>query len=200
MRAANLRRNQGTCMEFRSLAIPGPVEVVARKITDERGYFSEIFRRNEFEEGIGPAEFVQENESLSVKAGTVRGIHFQTHPAAQGKLVRCVKGKVFDVAVDLRRDSPTFGQWDSVLLSPDQNNQLWVPIGFGHGFCTLVSNSIVIYSVTDYYSPEHDKGLAWDDPQLAIEWPKVADPETLSVKDRHQPSLQDLPAYFSVND
>ena len=187
-------------MEFRSLAIPGPAEVFAQKIADERGYFSEIFRRSEFEEYIGPVEFVQENESLSVKAGTIRGIHFQTHPAAQAKLVRCVKGRVFDVAVDLRRDSPTFGMWDSVLLSPDRNNQLWIPIGFGHAFCTLESNSIVIYRVTDYYSPENDKGVAWDDRDVGIAWPAIACPETLSAKDRQQPSLEDMPAYFPVND
>ena len=187
-------------MEFRSLVIPGPVEMVTRRIADERGYFSEIFRRSEFEERVGPAEFVQENESLSVKAGTIRGIHFQTHPAAQGKLVRCVKGKVFDVAVDLRRDSPTFGKWDSVLLSPDQNNQVWIPVGFGHGFCTLESNSIIIYRVTNYYSPENDRGIAWNDPNVGIAWPAIACGETLSSKDRQQPALEDLPSYFSVND
>ena len=185
-------------MEFRSLAIPGPVEMVAQKIADERGYFSEVFKRNEFEQRIGPAQFVQENESLSVKAGTVRGIHFQTHPAAQGKLVRCVKGKVFDVAVDLRRDSPNFGKWDSVVLSPDLNNQLWIPIGFGHGFCTLEANSTVIYRVTSYYSPEHDKGVAWNDPDIGIEWPLIADQDTSSAKDQSQPSLAELPAYFST--
>jgi dTDP-4-dehydrorhamnose 3,5-epimerase len=187
-------------MEFRSLAIPGPVEVVARKIADERGYFSEIFRRSEFEERVGPAQFVQENQSLSARAGTIRGLHFQINPAAQGKLVRCLAGRLFDVAVDLRSGSATYGQWIAAVLSAVDINQLWVPPGFAHGFCTLEPDSIISYRVTEYYSPEHDKGVAWDDPDIAIAWPEVANSETLSAKDRMQPSLADLPAYFSMED
>jgi dTDP-4-dehydrorhamnose 3,5-epimerase len=185
-------------MEFRTFEVDGPFEIRPSKIEDERGYFSEILRLNSFLERAPGIQFVQDNQSLSVLQGTIRGIHFQTHPAAQGKLVRCLAGKLLDVAVDLRADSPTYGRWISVILSPEDNNQLWVPVGFGHAFCTLEPNSVISYRVTSYYSPEHDKGVAWDDPVIGIEWPEVADPETLSVKDRRQPSLAELPPYFSV--
>jgi len=105
-----------------------------------------------------------------------------------------------DVAVDLRQGSATYGRWISVILTPEANNQLWVPVGFGHAFCTLEPDSIISYRVTNYYSPEHDKGVAWDDPDIAIDWPKIANPETLSAKDRAQPKLKDLPSYFSMRD
>jgi dTDP-4-dehydrorhamnose 3,5-epimerase len=185
-------------MEIKTLGLDGPLEIVPGKIQDERGYFSEIFRRDAFEARAGMVEFMQDNQSLSVRAGTVRGIHFQTHPCAQGKLVRCLAGKIWDVAVDLRHDSPDFGRWIGVVLSPGENNQLWVPVGFGHAFCTLEANSIVSYRVSSYYSPENDRGVAWDDAAIAIDWPTLADPATLSAKDRVQPTLADLPAYFSV--
>lgn len=185
-------------MQFSEFDVIGPVEIRPKKHEDHRGYFSEVFRLNEFANYAGPVNFVQDNQSLSVQAGTVRGLHFQSHPAAQGKLVRCIAGKLYDVAVDLRSDSPTFGRWISVLLTPEDNNQLWVPVGFGHGFCSLEPNSIVSYRCTEYYSPEHDLGVAWDDPDIDIEWPDIADPETLSGKDRVQPSLADLPAYFTM--
>jgi dTDP-4-dehydrorhamnose 3,5-epimerase len=187
-------------LEFREFEIDGPFEIRPRKIADERGYFSEIFRLNTLREHVPGVEFVQENQSLSVRAGTIRGLHFQTEPAAQGKLVRCLAGKLFDVVVDLRANSLSFGKWLAVTLSSEQNNQLWVPVGFGHGFCTLEPNSIISYRVTEYYSPEHDKGVAWDDPEIGVDWPSVADPETLSGKDREQPRLADLPAYFSMED
>jgi len=187
-------------MNCRNLKIQGLLETIPQRIEDERGYFSETFRLDQFAEHAPPVEFVQDNESLSVRAGTIRGIHFQTPPAVQGKLVRCISGCIFDVAVDLRRDSPTWGKWVSVVLSPENNNQLWIPVGFGHAFCTLEPNSIVSYRVTDYYSPENDKGVAWDDPDIAIDWPEIADPKTLSEKDRNQPSLAELPAYFSMKD
>lgn len=187
-------------MEFRTFALDGPLEIVPHKISDDRGYFSEIFRIDRFRERAGTLDFVQDNQSLSVRTGTIRGIHFQAHPAAQGKLVRCLAGKVFDVAVDLRCDSPTFGQWIATTLSPDLNNLFWIPSGFGHAFCTLEPNSVISYRVTNYYSPDHDKGLAWDDPAIAINWPDVADRDTLSAKDRVQPALADLPAHFSTKD
>jgi dTDP-4-dehydrorhamnose 3,5-epimerase len=107
-------------------------------------------------------------------------------------------GKLLDVAVDLRRDSPTYGEWESVVLSSEDNNQLWVPVGFGHAFCTLEPNSVISYRVTSYYSPENDKGVAWDDPDIAIDWPSIADRDTLSAKDRQQPRLRDLPAAFRM--
>jgi dTDP-4-dehydrorhamnose 3,5-epimerase len=187
-------------MEFRSFELDGPLEIIPRKIEDERGYFSEIFRLDSFAQRVPGVEFVQDNQSLSVRTGTIRGLHFQTHPAAQGKLVRCLAGRLLDVAVDLRNGSPTFGRWLSVVLSPNQNNQLWVPVGFGHGFCTLEPNTIIGYRVTSYYSVENDKGVAWDDPEIGVQWPQEADPDTLSAKDRHQPRLADLPAYFSMKD
>jgi len=187
-------------MQFRAFDIDGPIQIVPRKHEDHRGYFSEIFRLNSFAEQVGPVTFVQENQSLSNAPGTIRGIHFQTPPMAQGKLVRCVAGRLLDVIVDLRQGSSTFGRWVSVILSPQDLNQLWVPVGFGHGFCTLEPNSIISYRVTEYYSPEHDKGVAWDDPEIGVDWPSIADPETLSGKDREQPRLADLPAYFSMED
>ena len=187
-------------MEFRSFEIQGPLEIIPRKIEDERGYFSEIFKLSSFREQAGDIDFVQDNQSLSVKTGTVRGIHFQTHSAAQGKLVRCLAGRLVDIAVDLRADSPTYRQWISAVLTPQENNQLWVPVGFGHGFCTLEPNTVISYRVTSYYSPENDKGVAWDDPEIGIQWPEFADPGTLSAKDRKQPRLADLPSYFTMRD
>ena len=187
-------------MEFRNFDIDGPLEIIPRKIEDERGYFSEIFRLNAFRQRVPGVEFVQDNQSLSVRAGTIRGLHFQTKPAAQGKLVRCLAGKLIDVVVDLRVNSPTYAQWVAVTLSSEDNNQLWVPVGFGHGFCTLEPNTVISYRVTDYYSREYDTGVAWDDPEIAIHWPSIADPDRLSGKDRQQRRLADLPAYFSMED
>ena len=184
-------------MDFRSFDLDGPFEIKPRKIGDERGYFSEVFRLNSFAERAGPVAFVQDNQSLSVRPGTIRGIHFQSHPEAQGKLVRCLAGSLVDVAVDLRRESATYGKWISVVLTPEENNQLWIPVGFGHAFCTLEPTSVISYRVTSYYSPENDRGVAWDDPDIAIDWPDVADPQTLSAKDREQPRLADLPTYFT---
>jgi len=185
-------------MEFFTFPLAGPIEIVPRKIADGRGYFSEVFRADIFAEHVRETVFVQDNHSLSIRAGTLRGIHFQSHPAAQGKLVRCLAGSVFDVAVDLRHDSPHFGRWIASLLTPESNNQLWVPAGFGHAFCTLEPNSVVSYRATNYYSPPNDLGVAWDDPRIAIEWPDVADPDTLSANDRAQPALDDLPHYFAL--
>jgi dTDP-4-dehydrorhamnose 3,5-epimerase len=186
-------------MDFREFDIAGPLEIRPRKIEDERGYFSEIFRAAPFAERAGAIEFVQDNQSLSVRAGTIRGIHFQSHPAAQGKLVRCLAGRLLDVAVDLRRGSSTYGRSISVELSPEDNNQLWIPVGFGHGFCSLEPSTIISYRCSGYYSAENDRGVAWNDPELAISWPDVADPETLSAKDRQLPTLAELPAYFQAD-
>lgn len=185
-------------MEFHHFDLSGPVEMVPRRIGDERGYFSEVFRLGPFVDQVGPVEFVQENESFSARVGTVRGLHFQTPPFAQGKLVRCTRGAVFDVAVDLRHNSPTYGDWVAVTLTPDRGNLLWVPPGFAHGFCTLQPDSILNYKVTAYYSAENDRGVAWDDPAIGVEWPAAADAETLSPKDRVQPLLADVPACFTL--
>ena len=185
-------------MEFVALDPAGLLEIRPRRLGDERGYFSEIFRLAEFSDAAGPHAFVQENESLSARTGTLRGLHFQTAPFAQGKLVRCTQGAIFDVAVDIRPESGTYGKWAAVILSPEAGNQLWIPPGFAHGFCTLQPNSVVNYKVTATYSHHHDKGVAWDDPAIGIEWPEAADPGTLSAKDRQQPLLADLPAPYTM--
>ncbi|MFC3173278.1 dTDP-4-dehydrorhamnose 3,5-epimerase [Novosphingobium bradum] len=185
-------------MNFQQLPIPGLIEITPRRHGDERGYFAEIFRLDLFCQEAGEATFVQENESLSSRVGTIRGLHFQTEPFAQGKLVRCTAGAVFDVAVDLRAGSATFGRWAAVELTPEKGNQLWIPAGFAHGFCTLKPDTVINYKVTAYYSAQHDKGLAWNDPAIAIAWPALADAETLSAKDRVQPLLADLPAHFRM--
>ena len=134
---------------------------------------------------------------MSAAVGTVRGLHFQTAPFAQGKLVRCAAGALLDVAVDIRHGSPTYGHWVSVELSASNGRQLWVPPGFAHGFCTLTPATVISYKVTAFYSAEHDTGLAWNDPAVAVEWPDLAEPDTLSAKDRVQPKLAELPAHFT---
>ena len=163
---------------------------------DYRGYFSETYnRRTLAAAGIG-INLVQDNHSLSAEKGTVRGLHFQTPPFAQDKLVRVVRGSVFDVAVDLRRDSPTYGQHVSVVLSDEAWNQLLIPIGFAHGFMTLEDDTEVIYKVSEYYAPEHDKGLRWNDPMLGIQWPISEDEAVLSDKDRGLPRFAEFATPF----
>ncbi|WP_334185889.1 dTDP-4-dehydrorhamnose 3,5-epimerase [Novosphingobium sp.] len=184
-------------MEFIPPAISDVMLVAPRHIGDERGYFAETFHADRFRRACGDWVFVQDNESRSVKAGTVRGLHFQIAPHAQGKLVRCTAGALFDVAVDIRRGSPTYGQWLGEMLTPENGMQLWVPPGFAHGFCTIEPETVICYKVTGYYSAEHDRGLAWNDPAIAVTWPDIADPETLSHKDRMQPRLANLPEYFN---
>lgn len=184
-------------MRFSRIGALGPVLIEPRRHGDARGYFAETFRADRFSDEIGQFDFVQENESFSRKAGTIRGLHFQTAPLAQGKLVRCVQGALLDVAVDIRHGSPSFGKWIAAELSAENGQQLWVPPGFAHGFSTLLPDTMLAYKVTAYYSGEHDKGLAWDDRAIGVEWPDCADPETLSAKDRVQPKLADLPAYFA---
>ncbi len=183
-------------MEITPLGISGVMLVTPRHIGDERGYFAETFRADRFRQACGDWTFVQENESRSTKAGTVRGFHFQREPNVQGKLLRCTAGALFDVAVDIRRGSPTYGHWLGEMLTPENGRQLWLPPGFAHGFCAIEPNTVICYKVTGYYSAECDKGLAWNDPAIGVTWPDIADPETLSVKDRMQPCLADLPEYF----
>lgn len=184
-------------MDVESFAVAGPRLLIPRHLGDDRGYFAETFRADIFAAHCGDFQFVQDNESLSVKEGTVRGLHFQTEPHAQGKLVRCTAGALFDVAVDIRQGSPTFGEWIGETLTPGNGKQLWVPPGFAHGFCTLVADTVIAYKVTDYYSADCDKGMHWNDPAVGVVWPEVADPETLSGKDRNPPTLAELPQYFS---
>lgn len=183
-------------MEIRQFSIPGVVELIPTRHGDARGYFAETFRDEWFRANVADIGFVQENQSLSSAAGTVRGLHFQSPPFAQGKLVRCIQGTVFDAAVDLRQGSPHFGRWVALELNAERLNQLWIPPGFAHGFCTLAADCIIAYKVTAYYSRENDHAVAWDDPAIAVEWPATADRGTLSAKDAEAPPLAELPPFF----
>lgn len=184
-------------MEAKSFAIAGPLLLTPQQFVDRRGFLSEVYNQRTFDPLIGGARFVQENQSFSRARGTVRGLHFQAPPAAQGKLVRVVRGAIADIAVDIRRGSPTYGQYVSALLSRDNGAQLWIPIGFAHGFCTLEPDTEVIYRVTDYYSQADDKGIAWDDPDIGIKWPVDVADAVLSDRDLSHPRLASLTPYFS---
>jgi len=183
-------------VEIRPLAIADVKLVIPRVHRDDRGFFSETYSRQRMAaEGV-PAEFVQDNHAFSVNPGTLRGLHFQVAPHAQGKLVRVTRGAVFDVAVDIRVGSPTFGQHVSEVLSAENWRQIWIPRGFAHGYCTLEPDTEVIYKVDEYYEPASDRGLRWDDPTLGIEWPVDRAAITISDKDRRQPYLRELAPAF----
>jgi len=184
-------------VNVRPLAIADVKLIAPRIFRDARGFFSETFNASAFAKAGIEAQFVQDNHSLSVEKGVVRGLHFQTPPHAQDKLVRVVRGAILDVAVDIRRGSPTYGRHVSAVISAENWEQIFIPKGFAHGFCTLEPNTEVIYKVTSLYAPESDKGLQWNDPALAIDWPVTADTAVLSAKDAVQPGLADLPAYFT---
>lgn len=164
-----------------------------RRFGDERGWFSETFNEAALADGLNGITFVQDNQSLSSFKGTLRGMHFQIPPKAQDKLVRVLRGAVIDVAVDIRRASPTYGRWVSVHLSAENGKQIFVPKGFAHGFLTLEPDTEVLYKVSDYYSREHERGLAWDDPGVAIDWDA---PTVIADRDRMFPRLAALAAYF----
>jgi dTDP-4-dehydrorhamnose 3,5-epimerase len=183
-------------MNFEPLPIPDVVRITPARFGDSRGYFSEVFKDGWFRETIADVSFVQDNQSLSAAAGTVRGLHFQLEPFAQGKLVRAIAGAIFDVAVDIRVGSPSFGRWVAAELSADNGDQLWIPAGFAHGFATLVPDTIIHYKVTAPYSAADDRGLLWNDPAIGIEWPVAEEDAILSDKDRGQPRLADLPPAF----
>ncbi|MCP8689375.1 dTDP-4-dehydrorhamnose 3,5-epimerase [Marinobacterium sedimentorum] len=168
-------------MEFTRLEIPDVVLITPKVFEDERGFFMETFRQNEFEAYCGAYSFVQENHSRSSK-GVLRGLHYQLE-RPQGKLVRVTRGEVFDVAVDIRRDSPTFGKWVGVTLSEANKQMLWVPPGFAHGFYVTSEEAELQYKCTDYYAPEHERCIRWDDPEIGIEWPLINDKVFLSSKD-----------------
>lgn len=183
-------------MKITPLAIDGLLLVEPSRIGDSRGFFSETFRADRFAEAAGPVAFVQDNQSLSAARGTIRGLHFQKAPRAQGKLVRVTRGAILDVAVDIRRDSPSYGRHVAVELSAENWHQLWVPAGFLHGFCTLAPDTEVIYKVTDYYSREHDAGVRWNDPDIAVAWPVAEAEAQLSDKDRTAPLLREIGPQF----
>ncbi len=177
-------------------ALPGVKIITPKKFGDHRGFFSETWSRKAFSDAGIELDFVQDNHSLSAQIGTLRGLHFQSAPFAQDKLVRVARGRVLDVAVDIRRSSPTYGQHVAVELSADNWRQLLVPVGFAHGFVTLEPDTEVLYKVTAPYGPQNDHGLAFDDPALGIDWRLPHGELTLSDKDRRQPRLADLPHYF----
>jgi dTDP-4-dehydrorhamnose 3,5-epimerase len=166
---------------------------------DARGFFSETYSQRAFSEAGIDAVFVQDNHSLSAVRGTVRGLHFQAHPFAQDKLVRVVRGRILDVAVDIRQGSPTFGQHVSVEISAEKGNQVLIPIGFAHGLVTLEDNTEVLYKVSDFYSAEHDRGVLWNDPGVGIDWRLGGMEPQLSDKDQRHPLLADLPTYFEYD-
>ena len=170
--------------------------IVPRIHRDHRGFFSETYNRADLAALGVNLEFVQDNHSLSVERGVVRGLHFQIPPFEQYKLLRVIRGSVFDVALDIRRESPTYGKHVARVISAADWNQFLVPAGFAHGFCTLEANTEVIYKVTNYYSPEHDRGLLWNDEDLGITWPVTNAEAILSDKDKKQPRFRDLPHYF----
>ena len=171
--------------------IQGVYIIEPKVFGDSRGYFFESFSKKEFESKVGPVEFVQDNESKSCY-GVVRGLHFQKPPHAQAKLVRVVKGKVLDVAVDLRKDSPTYGRHVAVELSEDNHRQVFIPKGFAHGFSVLSEEAVFQYKCDDYYAPETEGAVAWNDPELNIDWRIPADKMILSEKDKRHPELKDL--------
>lgn len=179
-------------MEYQSLAIPDVKLITPKVFGDERGFFMETFRLSEFEQHCGDYQFVQDNHSSS-RQGILRGLHFQ-HKQPQGKLVRVTKGEVFDVAVDMRKSSPTFGQWVGVYLNESNKQLLWVPPGFAHGFYVTSEMAEFQYKCTDYYAPGDEYSMLWNDPTVAIEWPAGAEPQ-LSQKDAEGSLFADTPTF-----
>lgn len=185
-------------MEFKTPnpEIPEVKIILPKKHGDARGFFSETYTRRALAAGGIDIDFIQDNHAFSAAKGTVRGLHFQTPPMAQAKLVRVVRGAILDVAVDIRVGSPSYGKHVAVELSADRWNQIFIPEGFAHGLVTLTPDVEVIYKVSQYYSAAHDKGLLWNDPALGIQWPIAPTDAILSEKDKVQPRLAELPAYF----
>ncbi|MDB5416358.1 MAG: rfbC [Rubritepida sp.] len=177
-------------------SIPDVLLIEPKRFSDARGFFSEVWKRSALETLGFEVDFVQDNHSLSRQAGVLRGLHFQRPPSAQGKLVRVVRGRILDVAVDIREGSPTYGQHVACELSAENWQQLWVPRGFAHGFVTLEADTEVLYKVDAEYDAAADGGIAWNDPVFGIDWPIPADELVLSEKDRVAPRLADIPAPF----
>jgi dTDP-4-dehydrorhamnose 3,5-epimerase len=199
---APLRRQRGvtprlgTDVIVQALEIPDIKLITPTIHRDGRGLFAETYARSEYSKAGITTEFVQDNHSRSTHTGTIRGLHFQTPPHAQGKLVRVTRGAIFDVAVDIRAGSPTFGHHVATMLSAENWVQVWVPAGFAHGFCTLEPDTEVVYKVTTGYAPRSDAGLRWDDPALGIAWPVAKSAAVLSDKDQVHPLLRDLKPAF----
>lgn len=185
-------------MRVMETAIPGVVILEPQVFGDARGYFLERFSQRQFDELVGPVRFVQDNESKS-RYGVLRGLHFQKGEFAQAKLVCVVQGRVLDVAVDIRRGSPTFGRYVAAELSGENKRQLFIPRGFAHGFAVLSEEAIFQYKCDNYYAPGNEGGIAWDDPALAIDWQLPAGDILLSEKDRRNPLLEDAPELFEYS-
>jgi dTDP-4-dehydrorhamnose 3,5-epimerase len=185
-------------MLVQSLEIPDVKLMTPQRITDQRGFFSETYNRDALAKAGIEASFVQDNHSFSSAVGVVRGLHFQIEPHAQGKLVRVPHGAIFDVAVDIRKGSPTYGRHVATVLSQANWAQLWIPAGFAHGFYTLEPDTEVLYKTTAAYAPGHSRGIRWDDPSLGIAWPSRQN-VILSEADRNHPYLADLPAVFEFS-
>lgn len=184
-------------VKFFDTWLPEVKLVIPQRIGDERGFFSEVWNLRDFAYVGIEASFVQDNHVRNPLKGTVRGLHYQVDPSAQGKLLRVTKGAIFDVAVDLRRGSPTFGRHADAVLSADNWYQLWVPPGFAHGYCTLEDDTEVQYKVTDFYSPDHERGIVWDDSDILITWPVSAENVVISDRDRKLPRLAQQPDLFA---
>jgi dTDP-4-dehydrorhamnose 3,5-epimerase len=183
-------------MKIQSLALPDVFLIQPTVYGDERGYFTETYRHSALQQATGlQLDFIQDNESRS-KFGVLRGLHYQLPPFAQSKLIRVTEGRIWDVAVDIRQGSPTYGQYAAAELSADNKHQLFVPRGFAHGFVVLSEYATVTYKVDNYYSPGHDRGLRFNDPVLNITWPIAADLLCLSDKDKQQPDLQNIATAF----
>jgi dTDP-4-dehydrorhamnose 3,5-epimerase len=183
-------------LDISPLPLDGLLLITPRRMGDVRGFFSEVFRKDLFEAAAGPVDFVQDNHSFSAHQGTLRGLHYQAPPAAQGKLVRVSRGAVLDVAVDIRKASPTYSRHVAIELSAENWRQLWIPPGFLHGFCTLTGDVEFLYKVTRAYSAAEDGAVLFNDPDLGIAWPFPEEALTLSARDRAAPRLRDLPALF----
>lgn len=183
-------------MRVQNLDIPDVRLITPQRHGDRRGFFSEVYNRERLATAGIDIRFVQDNHSFSAQAGTIRGLHFQAPPFAQHKLIRVTRGAIFDVAVDLRKGSPTFGAHVHARLSAALWNQLFVPAGFAHGLMTLAPDTEIVYKVSCHYAPEWDRGLLWNDPSLAIPWPLGGNEAVLSERDRHHPTLAELDSPF----
>ena len=187
-------------LEIAAAGLPGVRLLSPHRHRDARGFFSEVWREDALREAGINARFIQENHALSYAVGTVRGMHFQIGDSAQAKLIRCSRGSILDVAVDIRRGSPSFGRHVGVVLSAENWRQLYVPIGFAHGYCTLDPDTEVIYQVSANHDPGSERGLAWDDPAIGVAWPVDAGGAVLADRDRAFPRLAELPDYFPFAD
>lgn len=185
-------------MEIVETAIPAVRLFIPRRFADDRGWLAETWRRDRFAAAGIDATFVQDNAAFSRRRGTVRGLHFQAPPHAQGKLIAVVAGAVIDVALDLRQGSPTYGRHVAAELTAERGETMWVPPGFAHGFCTLSNDTLVTYKMTAHYAPSHERGVRWDDPALSIAWPVEAGEATVKPLDRELPLLADLGVAFPV--